>query len=123
MVWVMPLAAVLLTFGIVVVALHHGNRNEEMRHRERMAAIDKNLELPDSFWKRPLPNPQALLLRGLIWLAVGIGIALLSVGMWLAEGRTDNEMLAVGTVGVIPIGVGVAYLVVRRVEGQKGVGG
>ena len=114
-----PIVAILASFGgtlaIVFVVLHFRNRAKQFRHQERMAALEKGMELP--------PEPvitlgrQAYLLRGLVWLAVGIGIVIFFVAMRIA---TDTrEVGAVATLGIIPFGVGVAHLIVYRVQGRQ----
>jgi hypothetical protein len=84
--------------------------------RQRAAELD--------YWKmihgtRPpgglLPEPRtSYLLRGLVWLAVGIGISILFVVMYRVE--QDPGLLAMATLGSIPAGVGVAHLVVHRLQ-------
>ena len=54
------------------------------------------------------------LLRGLVWLAVGIGISILFVVMYRVE--QDPGLLAMATLGSIPAGVGVAHLVLYRLQ-------
>jgi len=115
--WLILIAAFMIV-GLAAFALAYRYKRDEMYHRERMAAMDKNLPLPQSFWE-PAPRPSAWLLRGLIWIVIGFGIIVWWLTFWLAEGQTDNEMLALATIGLIPIGVGAAYLYVRRVEAQK----
>jgi hypothetical protein len=90
-----------------------------MFHRERMTALEKGLPVPVEFWEPPSLTSRTYLLRGLIWLVVGLALPVLFVAMWLAEGRTDSKFLALATMGIVPLGVGAAYLYVRRVEGQE----
>ena len=54
------------------------------------------------------------LLRGLVWLVVGIGISTLFAVMYRVE--QDPGLLAMATLGSIPAGVGVAHLVVHRLQ-------
>jgi cbb3-type cytochrome oxidase subunit 3 len=112
--WLIPIT-VFFIVGLAAIALAYRYKRDEMYHRERMAAMDKNLPLPESSWQ-PVPRPSAYLLRGLIWIVIGFGIIVWWLAFWLAEGRTDNEILALATIGLIPIGVGAAYLYVRKVE-------
>jgi hypothetical protein len=105
-----PIVALLVAWGIAFVALHYRNQARQLRHGERMAAIEKGIELP--------PEPRgSYLLRGLIWLFVGLGISIFFAALYLAE--HDRNQLAMTALGVIPIGVGAAYLIVSRIEGKQ----
>src|SRR4029077_3571884 len=87
-------------------------REIDSRHQERMAAIEKGLELP------PEPHPEATqmapraryLLRGLIWLGVGLA---------LTFGGRDCLRAPMGGSGWIAVAVGAAYLIFYFVEGRK----
>jgi hypothetical protein len=104
-----------LSIPIVWLALNYRKRVRlvELHHRERMAAIERGMEIP------PLPTEliegmgrrrrRSSLLPGLIWLFVGLAV-LISVRS-LAE---DEALL-----GLIPVGVGLAYLIYYFVEGRK----
>jgi hypothetical protein len=121
----MPLSEAVVTITViglilaaVILTLYFRHRRYDMYHRERLAAIEKNLSLPEDFFELPArPIDSAYLLRGLIWLAVGIGMIAFFVTMGLAEG--DRELFAAATLGLIPIGAGIAHLVVRRNELKK----
>ena len=67
--------------------------------------------LPESFYfaAKP-PRRSGYLLSGLVWLFVGIGVV-------LALGAVAGE--DVRLFGLIPIGVGVAFLIYYMVEGRK----
>jgi hypothetical protein len=88
----------------------------DLYHEERMAAIAKGIELP------PLPDallyeggrakprsPGQALLKGLIWLFIGIGLFLAV----RAEHRSE------GLFALIPVGIGCAYLIYYFIEGRK----
>ena len=117
-----PLVAVTLGIGMAVVAIisKHRRQMQELdnRHKERMAAIDKGLDLPPDpvaeqaavaerliVRRRPGSN---YLLRGLIWL--GVGIALVGSDSILGTGNRAFAWIAVA--------VGVAYLIYYGLEGR-----
>jgi hypothetical protein len=117
-----PLVAIVLGIGMVIVTIvakHHRQVRElELRHRERMAAIEKGLDPPGDpvvAQRQPSYAPPArnagshYLLRGLIWLGVGLAIAL-SDGGWIDQFHTY---------GWIAAAVGAAYLVFYFVEGRR----
>jgi hypothetical protein len=113
-----PLTAIFMSLLIpIVYALVDYRRRRdivEANHRERMAAIERGIEpptLPESFYfaAKP-PRRSGYLLSGLVWLFVGIGV-------FLALGAVAGE--DVRLFGLIPIGVGVAFLIYYMVEGRK----
>jgi len=111
-----PIISVTISLGALIVWILVANRRRvreiDCRHRERMAAIEKGLELP------PEPHPEAAqmapraryLLRGLIWLGVGLAITF---------GGRNWLQAPMGGSGWIAVAVGVAYLIFYFVEGRK----
>jgi hypothetical protein len=121
-----PIVSVTLGIGMIVVSIlvKHRRQMQELdhRHKERMAAIEKGLDLPpDPVSERIVAAREAgivgtrgaggggagsrYLLRGLIWLGVGLAVAL-----------TDSGIRDYGWIGVA---VGVAYLIYYAVEGRR----
>lgn len=111
-----PLLTVTVSLGalIVWIVVWHRRRVHEIdcRHKERMAAIEKGLELPPE----PLPQPERTLprsrylLRGLIWLGIGLAITF---------GGRDWLQAPMGGSGWIAVAVGAAYLIFFFVEGRR----
>ncbi len=106
-----PLVAIVLSLGLAMLGLYFRHRRHEMSHRERMAAIEKNMQLPDSFFQEPAPASKTYLLRGIIWLAVGVGFVAFFAAVAIVK---SVEILAFAALGLIPAGVGLAYLFVYR---------
>ena len=116
------MTAIILGIGIAMLAiiLTYRRRKETfaLYHQERMAALDKGVELP------PLPdflltesghpagpyNPRRHLLKGLVWLFIGFGTG---CGVWRTAGF-DWALFA-----LVPIGIGLAHLIYYFVEGKK----
>ncbi len=97
--------------------LKHDRRN--MMHRERMAAIEKGVELPPLIQEvqRSTWNIQRLLLLfGWSWIAVGIGtVVLLSVLLSFPPSEVTKDIpQGMQAAGLIPLGLGIAYLVTYR---------
>lgn len=112
-----PLSAIVLGLSIPIVNTILDYRKKrrliETHHAERMAAIERGMDLP------PLPaeilgggrrRPQSTLLPGLIWFFVGLALTALPF-------RSSDFDIAL--VGLIPTGVGVAYLIYYFAEGRK----
>ena len=79
---VMALAAVWIAY--LFLRYRERQRRLDVLHRERMAAMDKGIPLPElplETQKAP-PDPRMPLLHGIVWLAFGIGgvAALAAIG-------------------------------------------
>ncbi len=134
MIWLIPILAITLGIGVIVtliLTIHRAKIRElDQRHRERMAAIDRGLDVP-SDPRRPVREPlgaaaetrathlaesgagkpgSRYLLRGLIWLGIGLAIALVRSSPWDRGG---------GVFGWIAVAVGVANLIYYAVEGNR----
>ncbi len=117
-VFLVPTVAIVMSLLIPILAIVSDAKKKraiyELHHRERLAAIEKGMEIP------PLPpellngshharGPRNGLLPGLIWSAVGIG-------MLIAMQDMDVE---VTKLGFIPLLVGIAYLAYYLLEGRR----
>lgn len=104
-----------LSIPIIIVILNYRKRRQlmQLHHTERMAAIERGMEIP------PLPmelidgrsarRRRTSLLPGLVWFFVGLAI--------LISMQSLDEDEAV--LGLIPAGIGLAYLIYYLVEGRK----
>lgn len=157
---------VLLLFvvaGLIIALLYLRYKNVELRHKERMTALEKGAQLPVLAEPAPPGPTRVYLLRGLIWLFSGIGLtifllAVASVAKTQERNRWDeleskhwriarlraqgvpeeelkqlmNEMAkenppqpqpkdarVLAVAGLIPIGVGLAYLVFYSSEEKR----
>jgi hypothetical protein len=128
-----PLFAIFAVFGtitaIVVGPTYLKSREKREMQTTLRHAIDKGQELPaeviDALTKdvsRNLPSKTRDIRRGIIWLAVGIGIAafgmLTDMGWdhdgW--EGQFGNGMLGVAA---IPVTIGLAFIVLSFFNKNK----
>jgi hypothetical protein len=104
-----------LSMPIIYMALDYRKRRRlmELHHAERMAAIERGMELP------PLPKElfetarnrrrTTSLLPGLVWFFIGVGILI------AMESISDEEAM----IGLVPAGIGLAYLLYYFIEGRK----
>jgi hypothetical protein len=106
----LPMAAVIIW---IILRYRRQRRLLELHHVERMAAIERGMEVP------PLP-PELLsgrgprrrrtsLLPGLIWFFVGLAVV-------VGSGSIDDMPVMTG---LIPLGIGLAYLIYYFTEGRK----
>lgn len=134
----------------ILFSLNYRFRQRELDHKEKLAAIEKGVDLPvheTAPW-----TPRTYLLHGMIWLFAGIAsfvalsvIAITSrhpipmeariaavndarfrgatpaeLDMLLhAPNQEEGAPIGIGVLGLIPIGVGLAYLIFYRVESKK----
>lgn len=108
--------AIVFSIPIVWIVLNYRKRRRlmELYHTERMAAIERGMELPplplDMFDNRSRRRRTSLL-PGLVWFFIGLAVL---VG-WLITGF-DDDLPVIG--GLIPLGIGLAYLIYYGVEGR-----
>lgn len=111
---------VAITFGVafvpsiiwIILSYRKRRRFMDLHHTERMAAIERGMDIP------PLPlelidgkSPRARrssLLPGLVWFFIGLAL----LGGRVTDG--DIPMIA----SLIPLGIGLAYLIYYFVEGK-----
>ena len=115
-----PVLAVIFSMGlplsalIIWIALNHRKRVRliELSHVERMAAIERGMEVP------PLPlelldgrrtRRRSSLLPGLVWFFIGLAT--------VAGSLSSGDDLPVWF-GLVPLGIGIAYLIYYAVEGR-----
>ncbi len=114
-----PIVAIIMGCAIAIVAIYLDYcKHKEigaMYHQERMAAIEKGLELPplpeNLFGEAAEPaDPRGTLRKGLIWLFVGLSltVALFVVGQFRAA-----------VFGLVPAAVGVALLLYYWTTGRQ----
>jgi hypothetical protein len=103
-----------LSIPIVYIALNYRKRKRlmELSHAERMAAIERGMEVP------PLPlelidgqsrRRRSSLLPGLVWFFIGLAM--------VAGSMSIGDELPV-VFGLVPLGIGLAYLIYYAVEGR-----
>jgi hypothetical protein len=120
----MEIAAVaiaLITYGGYREWLRHERR--ALIHRERVAAIEKGVDLPplDQEQRRSSWNVQrTLLLAGMIWLSLGIG-AYVTLSAVIASPANANLEIPPGIqwIGLAPAAIGASHLVVYLVGKGK----
>jgi hypothetical protein len=88
-------------------------------HRERIAAIEKGVDLPtlDHEVKRSSWNVQRIiLLMGLIWISLGIGAFIVFSVM---DAKMPDFPHGLQFIGIAPIGIGISHLIVYRVGARR----
>jgi hypothetical protein len=112
-----PLTAIFMSLLIPIVyaIVDYRRRRDivEAHHRERMAAIERGTDippLPEAFYNpfRKSKGPRYLL-TGMIWFFIG-------VALFIALGAVAGD--DVRYFGLIPAGVGLAFLIYYAIEGR-----
>lgn len=121
---IVVLIVALVVLPIVYLAFQQWlrHRRRVMLHRERLAAIEKGIELPalEQEAQRSSWNVQRmLLLAGLSWISLGVGIfVVLSAVLAHPSKLTEAIPNGVQWIGIVPVGVGLSHLFVYMV-GKK----
>ena len=118
--FVIPIVAIVMALSIPIVAIitEYSKRRRfyELHHKERLAAIEKGIEVPplppELFGTGRTGRPR-FLLRGLVWLFVGLGSV---AGLYGISGHEEQKFWLLG---LVPTGVGCAYLLYYLVEGKR----
>ena len=104
----------LIGFAAFQQYLRHHRRI--MVHRERLAAVEKGIELPplDQEVRRSSVNVSRILLfDGLIWVSVGIGAyEVLSALLAHPSPMTAEIPEGIQWIGIAPVGIGLSHLIV-----------
>jgi hypothetical protein len=114
-----PIFSISAVFSIpiILIVLNYRKRRRlmELHHTERMAAIERGMDLPplpiELIDGRAVRRRRSSLLPGLVWFFIGLAV----FAGWLITGF-DDDLPVVG--GLIPLGIGLAYLIYYGVEGR-----
>jgi hypothetical protein len=110
--------------GFVAFRQWLAHQRRMMMHRERVAAIEKGMELPPMEMEIRRTNfnvQRVLLLAGLCWISIGLGamVVLSAVLTWGAPKFTDEIPAGLQFIGIAPIGIGIAHVIVFFVGKNK----
>jgi len=113
-----PILGIILGVTIAIIAIVTSHREKvkraELRHRERLAAIEKGIELPLD------PEPEAEVRKGGSLKSALSGL-FIGVVLYIALREVADPEIAL--FGLIPAAFGVAGLISYFVEGRKPVNG
>jgi hypothetical protein len=113
---IIALLAIVLVFGtpviIVIAILVHKARRTAAIHDTVVRLAEKGLPVPPELFveRRPVDTSSALH-KGVILVAVGLGL--------IAFFLTMHDRQAPWGVGMIPLLIGIGYLIVWKLEGRK----
>lgn len=113
---IMGIVGVFIAPAVVVILIvwlwfRHNSRKEQMKFDTLRLMVEKGVPIPEKFsFVESAPAPGASLRRGLILIALGIGI----VCFFLIVGANEGTAL-----GAIPFFIGLAYLLIWYLERNK----
>lgn len=102
-----PVIAVLGGMTIAVIGVVMSGKQEELKHKERILAMEKGIPIPEDPKAEKRPAFFTLRAWGLIITFVGLAI-MISIGV--------SEGFKQGVWGLIPTGVGIGFLVAAMLE-------
>jgi hypothetical protein len=107
-----PIIAIIMGVGAGIVGIIARHRQQlqrvELRHKERLVAIEKGIELPPELADADVRRPRYLL-KGLIWTFAGVA----SYFPLNSLAGADESTLA-----IVPVAIGLAYLIFYWVQGR-----
>ena len=125
--FIVPVAGCAMVLGIVIAGVWSNVRSREVQSQERLAAIAQGVPIP------PTPEELAIIhgrpsqdlarrranirLSGIVLLGVACGLILFFIA--LAAVLRERDVLCGAAVGLIPLGIGAAFLVDTRIQTQE----
>ena len=104
-----PIIAVLGGMAIAIVGVITKSKEEELKHKERIVAMEKGIPLPETPVPAKRETPRFLAIR-----AWGLVITLIGLAVWLSvsvkAGATN------GVWGLIPTALGIGLLIAGWLE-------
>jgi len=103
-----PVCAILMPLGVVVVGLNFAWKYQERKHKTIVDLLEKGLPVPRELLRAPQRSGSALM-RALTLLGIGLG----TCGFLGVMFRWEHGLWAAG---LIPLCIGVAQLIAIRLE-------
>jgi hypothetical protein len=113
--YLIPVAAILGAFAVVIAAMILRGRTLDRQHRERMFLAEKGLDIPPQLYENGEKKGHKAngLRAGRAWLLVlGTLLVFIGIGVMIALGVRDG--MDRGINGVIPMLIGVGFLAAER---------
>ena len=125
--FVVPVAGCVMILGIVVAGIWSGIRNREIQSHERLAAIAKGVPLPPTVEELAImhgkPSADGTRRRGTVRrtgiVLLGSAAGLVGFFVALAAVLQERDVLSGATVGLIPLGIGIALLIDARIQTRE----
>ncbi|GHV25048.1 hypothetical protein FACS1894176_02640 [Bacteroidia bacterium] len=96
---------------IVIISLKYNKENNQNRLQADLyaKALEAGQSIPDNLFPQPKSNKKSSLERGIVLVAVGVGIS----AFFLVRNPNNLSQVAIG---IIPFFIGIAYLLIHFLE-------
>lgn len=103
----------LFAFLVIFFFIYYRNKKQKAHYQVIEKAIEAGRELPDGFFESPRsrqarPDKLVTLNQGLVFLGIGLGLAIWSIVMWSINGTEEFG----GGVGVFLLGLAAIFILV-----------
>lgn len=106
----------LFAFLVIFFFIYYRNKKQKAHYQVIEKAIEAGRELPDGFFeslqsprsRQALPDKLVILNQGLVFLGIGLGLAIWSIVMWSINGTEESG----GGVGVFLLGLAAIFILV-----------
>jgi hypothetical protein len=107
-----PFAGIAMSIGVVWIVFFFIYKTNRSRHETIQAMVDKGMEIPPELLlvhrRRRSAEPVSDLRKGLIWLALGLGIGIMIFGI---SGNSRHLYF-----GLLPCFIGGGYLILAKLD-------
>lgn len=104
-----PIVALFGGVIIAIVAIIAGAKTKELKHKEKIVAMEKGIELPEETVKeRPVHAGRRA--AGMVF--VGLGLSL-TIAIWVAAGAIG------GVWGLVPLFIGIGLLIAAAIDKKE----
>ena len=103
----------LFAFLVIFFFIYYRNKKQKAHYQVIEKAIEAGRELPDGFFESPRsrqarPDKLVIFNQGLVFLGIGLGLAIWSIVMWSINGTEESG----GGVGVFLLGLAAIFILV-----------
>lgn len=105
-----PVIAIMGGIAIAIVAIFMEGKKKELKHKERLLAMDKGMEIPTEPVEPRRPSYLKNRTGGLVMTLLGIA---LTIALWTVADATG------GVWGLLPLAIGVGLLISSYLEQRE----
>ncbi len=111
--FILPIVAILGAFAVAVTGMILKSHARDRQQRERMFLAEKGMEIPKELYESREPKKPNGFRVGRAWLMI-LGATCVFVGIAVMISVSVNQGIHDGVFGVIPLLIGVGFLVAER---------
>jgi hypothetical protein len=115
--FILPIVAILGAFAVAVTGMILKSHARDRQQRERMFFAEKGMEIPKELYESREPKKPNGFRAGRAWLMI-LGAICIFVGIAVMISVSVSQGIHDGVFGVIPLLIGVGFLVAERMIGK-----